>query len=336
MTSFQLPPAFFPENAITRAELSYQTRSAKKMRPWRRWINRTIMWLAITLALIQFGGLLAASLTQRDPTRIGEALDPLPSLLMFFTVYYHFYLMFQTIALASNSITREKEAQTWEMLVLTGIDARQIVRGKWWASVQHQLPRYLLLGLLRAGATAALVIRFLPAFSYSSSYYQNHIQLPHPVTILVAGLLGFALTIGNLGVSAACGVMASAVSKRSTLAIARGFANQIVITLLPIITIVFVATRIRFGAYNSAFYQVLSMAGMGLISLVDNGFTLLSTPLNLEYGYYNLESYSPIARIQVDWMISGLLALVFYALLVWFALWRAEKRAVKALATPVG
>ena len=57
--------------------------------------------------------------------------------------------------------------------------------------------------------------------------------------------------------------------------------------------------------------------------------------MNLEYGYYNMEGYSPIAAIKVDWMISGLIALVFYALLIRFALWRAEKQAVKALATPV-
>jgi len=37
----------------------------------------------------------------------------------------------------------------------------------------------------------------------------------------------------------------------------------------------------------------------------------------------------------LDWMISALLALVLYGVLIWFALWRAEKRAVGALATPV-
>ncbi len=161
MISFQLPSAIFPENAITRAERSYQARTARKLRPWRRWINRTILWLAITIALIQFCGLFIASLTQRDPTRIAEALNPLPNLLMLFAFSYHFYLMFQTIALAGNSITREKEAQTWEMLVLTGIDARQIVRAKWWATIQRQLPRYLLLGVLRAGRLPPLPSLFI-------------------------------------------------------------------------------------------------------------------------------------------------------------------------------
>src|SRR4051812_18030591 len=119
MASFQLPSAIFPENAVSRAERSYQARSARKFRPWRRWINSVIMWLAITLALIHFGGLLIASLTQRDPTPITKAFNGLPkNALIFFAFSYHLYLMFQTIALTGNSITREKEAQTWEILVL--------------------------------------------------------------------------------------------------------------------------------------------------------------------------------------------------------------------------
>ena len=336
MTSFQLPSTLFPDNAITRAERSYQQRSARKFRRWRRWINRTVMGLAITIALIQFGGLWVASLTQRDPTRIAQALNPLPSLLMFFAFSYHFYLMFQTIVLTGNSITREKEAQTWEMLVLTGIDARQIVRGKWWATIQRQLPRYLLLGLLRTGATAAIAISFFSAFNYRTVYYQNQLQLPHPITILVVGLFGAALTVANLALSAACGVMGSAVSKRSTLAIVRGFANQIVTSILPVLVIVLIFSRIMTGYYSSSWYQFVSTAGLGLVSLVDNGFTLLSSPLYPQYRYNDGNTYSPIAPISVDWMISALIAFVLYVLLIRFALWRAEKRAVNALATPAG
>src|SRR4051794_38677532 len=104
MTSFQLSPAIFPDNAITRAERAYQTRTVRRLRPWRRWINSGIMWLAIMLALIHFGGLLIASLTQRDPTPITKAFNGLPkNVLIFFAFSYHFYLMFRTIALTGNS-----------------------------------------------------------------------------------------------------------------------------------------------------------------------------------------------------------------------------------------
>ncbi len=39
MTSFRLPLAIFPENAITRAEYTYQE-NVSETSPRRRWINR--------------------------------------------------------------------------------------------------------------------------------------------------------------------------------------------------------------------------------------------------------------------------------------------------------
>ena len=152
-------------------------------------------------------------------------------------------------------------------------------------------------------------------------------------------MFGFALSLANLGLTAACGVMGSAVSKRSTLAIVRGFANQIVISIVPVLVVVFVFGRIYAYRYpvNPFIQSVYSPVGAGIVSMVDNGFTILSNPMYPQFFYNNGSStYAPIAPIRLDWMISALLALVFYGLLIWFALWRAEKRAVGALATPVG
>ena len=62
MTLFQLPPTFFPETAITRAELNYQLRSAKRPRAWRRWLNRIFMGLVTTLLFFVFATLLLVML----------------------------------------------------------------------------------------------------------------------------------------------------------------------------------------------------------------------------------------------------------------------------------
>jgi len=337
MTSFQLPSTFFPENAIKRAELIYQQRSTKKPRTWRRWVNTIAKWLTITLVIVFIATLLLASITQRDPSPVYEILGPLPILLVLFTLFYDLALMFRTIALGANSISREREGQTWEMLVLTGVNARQIVRGKWWATVQRQFPRYLMLGFIRAVATAASGMTALTSFYYASSYYNSRIQLPHPLMIIVAILLGVVLTVANLGLSAACGVMGSAVSKRSSMAVARGVANQVVLTFVPAIAFFFLMTRLYFISYryDATWQSIYNFFGLGTASLIDNGFNLLTTPMYVRYQYYNGGSYSPIAPIELDWFAAALLTLVWYALLTWFALWRAEKRAVKALATPV-
>ncbi len=336
MTSFQLPSIFFPENAIKRAELIYQQRSAKRPRTWRRWLNTVVKWLMIILVLVMVLTLLLASLTQRDPSAIIQMLGPLPPLLILFTLFYDLSLMFSTISLAANSISREREGQTWEMLVLTGVNARQIVRGKWWATIQRQFPRYLMLSFIRAGATTATA---LSTFNYyTSSYYNARLQLPHPLIIIISVLLGVVLTVAGLGFSAACGVMGSAVSKRSSMAVGRGVANQVVFTFIPAITFFFIVTRLYFvsSRYDATLQSIYNFFGLGTISLIDNGFNLLSNELYVHYQYYSGSgAYSPIAPIELDWIAAALLTLVWYALLTWFALWRAEKRAVKALATPV-
>ena len=334
MTSFQLPSAIFPDNAIKRAERVYQKRSVKKLRPLRRWLSRTLIWLMVVVTLIHLSGLFIASLTQRDPTPIVHSLSLLSTLLIFFTLYYHFYFMFQTISRTANSITREKEAHTWELLILTGVNARQIVRGKWWATVQQQFSRYLFLGLIRAGATAAFGIGVASSFSYIASYRNPHMELPHPLTILISAFLGILFSVASLGLSAACGVMGSAASNRSSIALLRGFVLQVVFSAAPLIILAFIFIHI----YSKGESPILESVSQTIIlssgSVVDNGFNLLSYPMYVNYQYYNLESYTPIARISLDWIISALLSLSLYALLIWFALWRAEQRAVRALATP--
>lgn len=333
MTSFQLPPAIFPENAITRAERSYQEHAAKKLPPLRAWISRTIIWLVITVSLIHFGGLFISSLLQRDPTPIIRSLGPLSVLLIIFTVYDHFYLMFQTIALTANSITREKEAQTWELVVLTGINARQIVRGKWWATVQRQFSRYLLLGVMRAGATAAVGISVTASFYYASNTNNGTLQLPHAVTVLISVVLSILFTIANLGFSAACGVMGSAVSKRSSLAILRGFVLQIVITVVPALFLSVIFLPYLSTAQPTFINSAIQAIIWGMASVVDNGFNLLSFPLYVSYKSYAIRPHAAVLPVSFDWIAAAILALILYGLLIWFALWRAERRAVRALAS---
>ena len=41
-----------------------------------------------------------------------------------------------TLALAASSISREQAAHTWDHLLLTNMTARQIVQGKWWATLR--------------------------------------------------------------------------------------------------------------------------------------------------------------------------------------------------------
>lgn len=74
------------------------------------------------------------------------------------------YLVVQliTVGLGANSIRREKQGRTWESLLLTNVDARQIVWGKWWATVRALWDDQLMVALLRFGLAAWAVTRFVP------------------------------------------------------------------------------------------------------------------------------------------------------------------------------
>ncbi|MBA3869757.1 MAG: hypothetical protein H0X30_11475 [Anaerolineae bacterium] len=325
MTSFQLPPAIFTENAITRAERAYQ-QNVSETSPRQRWINRAIKGIVAAYALLQLGILLVASLTQTNPVPIAGQLLPFSALLVIIVIYYHFYLMFQAITLSANSIMREKEyKKAWETLVRSGVHARQIVWGKWWVTVQGLLPRYLLLGVLRVGGTAAVGMLFLAVLV--SELGNNHIQSPHPMTILVASLLAILLTVANLGFSAACGIMSAAVGKVTSPVIELGFVSQAVMSLVPAIMLMFIFYRPAEPLFQSIYFPI-AIAGA---SLADNGFSVLSLPLMAFSASNDTSHYSATVSLT---FYAALLTLIFYIVLIVFALRVAERGLKRSLVNP--
>ena len=328
-------PVLFPDNPIMAAEQAYQQRTARPQRRWLYWLLRLGMYVGLLLSLILFGGLLIAALTGRDPTPIVTRLGAAPSLLAAVVPLWQVGLMLKTLQLSANSIAREKEAQTWELLILSGIDARRIVRGKWWATVQRQWRAYAWLGLLRLGA---VTLTGYSSVRLSSYYLDMNTHLPHVASILLGGVAVFALTMAGLGFSAACGVMGSAVSGRGAIAIVRAIANQIVLTVGTVIagallvTFIFDARRYYF---QSDWFSALMGTG---ITLLDNGSILASSLMSIwsPVSQVGLVSRSePLPIIAVDLAVAVVLSIAAYGVLTWLALRLAERRAVSQMALPV-
>ncbi|HRF99264.1 MAG TPA: hypothetical protein PLZ51_28825, partial [Aggregatilineales bacterium] len=61
-------------------------------------------------------------------------------------------------------ITRERKGQTWDVLVLTNVDARQIVLGKWWASLVALWGDHAMIGFLRVGLVCGAVVSLEPFY----------------------------------------------------------------------------------------------------------------------------------------------------------------------------
>lgn len=332
--------SFFPDNPVLAAEQAYQQRSARPQRRWLYWLYRLVFYAGLLLSLVLFGGLLAGSLTGRDPTPIFDLLNR-PSygivlgLLAAVLPLWQLGLLLKTLQLSANSIAREKEAQTWELLVLSGINARRIVRGKWWATVQHQWPAYARLGLLRLGA---VTLSGYTSLRFSSYYYQDSsMHLPHPASILLGGVAVFALTMIGLGFTAACGVMGSTLSRRGTTGVLLGITYQIALSLGPGLLVMLLLYGVLRGqiSFQSDLYSIILGTG---VTLVDNGSILASSLMSVlapisQAGLINTNA--PVSAIAVDLLLVTVVSLVVYGLLTWLALRLAERRAVNQMALPV-
>lgn len=282
------------------------------------WWRIAVMCVLVILALIMFGGFFAASFVLPDPTPVSDTLEPLFLIFILLNGIYHFYLICQTICLASNIVSDEFDRHDY----FTKADVHKIVCDAWRKTVQRQLSNYLLLGFLRAGGTigASLVIS---VFYPISNHYDQQFRLLNALNIFIVCLIGFGFTTIGLCLSAACGVIVSGTGKDDASRILRGLGNQLAISILPAFAIGWLLTRIIEPQWDLT--AILSI----LFSLGDNGIVA---------GIYSIEqivsdnfkqnTLQMIKPISVTLIIYQVLGIVAYIPLIWFALWRAKKNVI--------
>ncbi|MDX2139030.1 MAG: hypothetical protein SF123_13155 [Chloroflexota bacterium] len=319
---------YAPNNALASVEANYLARHSQQSTRILRFIAALLRWGGLMLGLILAGGVLAGSLLQRDAYPVGEQLEQLPAIFLFSVLIAHFVVQFRTVMLSSSSIAREREHNNWELLILTGVSARTIVRGKWRAVVQRQLPTYLWLAALRACAVVWYGF-FLSNESrrfyltiYGGDYF---VVLPEPGTVIFAGAIIILLTLLNLPLTAACALVGGAVGKNAATALSRGIAIRALVGLVPGIVYL-----IALGVFGYLFREtgftnvvwmngILTWVGVLPLTLADNGVTIGSTLSQVQIystGYDYRQSSdtlwlmvsAAIAFVPIYiWMIGGVL-----------------------------
>lgn len=331
-----LPPAI-THGPVARAEALYQGRRAPAAR-WRRWLSRALSLLGLALAGILFGAEFAGSLLQRDAGTVGAALGFAPEALMLFTLALHFGLMARTLSRSAHSITREQHGRTWDMLVLTGQDARQIVLGKWWATVRGLAADYLVLGALRAAvivwmagsAGRAMLVMYAGVYAapYANPLTLPETWLPSPALYLLAGTLVIGLTLANLGLTAACGLLASSGGRSSSLALALAAATRtgLLLGAALLVLLPYGAARLTFLLFDLNLTWLDDIVPRLTATLVDNGVTLGAELA--AYRFFDIPDNTLLIAA------TGLITLAVYGLFTWALLARAERRAVRQMALP--
>lgn len=319
-------------NPVLRAELQ---RMRRHLRP------RRFRLLALPWYLLHYGAIFAAifvivfeiayAIFRPDLSYIPESWQWPMSILTFIlpafvlipiTVVMHFRLILSTLTYSADSIAREKRIGSWEILLLTPIDARQIVLGKWWAVVRSLWRSYLHLVLLRVGCiiwiglSVSRISGAVPPYFYINSYYGDP---PTIMNFVLPMLVILVLTFANGGFSAAIGILASLLNKRSSVSMVIAIVLRLVVLIASIIAILWIGYRVFYSFWtydtyssnsyydDSSIYMVLSIFQTAGGSLFDNGSSvasLLVTPVSV---------YLP-SDSRISYLVGLLLALLYYVI----------------------
>ncbi len=331
-------------NPVVRAELTFQQRSSAAQRP-RRWWRRILAWpyrllvaLAVVSSIVLISAEFTATLIGYDFAWLPQTVQNIAAIFLFFipvvvlipiTILIHFRTQLRTLTFAANSISREKRGGTWDLLLLTPVDARQIVRGKWWATLCHVWRSYALLALLRAGATLWVIFE---ANRISISMYPTyHVEInthyfePSALHIALGVLAIGGYTMLNAVYTTAFGTLGSVFNRGGgtslTLAIVIRTLTLIGIALVTGITAHLLFLRMLIGYNNYDFYyfswpgHLYRLLGMAATTVFDNGFVVSGTLMipNRSNDPFYVSYINGVAA-------GGLAALVVGVLLAWLSL----------------
>lgn len=195
----------FRQNPIAKAEFRHQRHVLNTSRSGIFWIILASIMLipAILYGMVMYGAVLFGfNLPSVDQyTLFGQVLSWLFVMLLTMNFALYGVVTLITLGLSAQSITREKSGGTWDTLVLTNIDARTIVLGKWWASLRALWGDHFMVLLLRLGILGQVLL-FIR---------QNAGNLPLDVSVGVAlvipaTLLIIAITVLDAAFTVALGV----------------------------------------------------------------------------------------------------------------------------------
>lgn len=324
------------QNPITQRERAHQQHSASVLGSQRLQAGyRIVYYPALALALVVFLSELGAALHPGDERSAALVMHAAVIFALVVALLMHLYLLLQTLVRAAASVVREKEADTWENLILTGTDARRLIVGKWWATLQGTLGGFGLLIPLRAGVVVWLGAVFdrsqILSIEAVSSYTPPS-ELAFFATFPVIALF----TIGGAMLIAAVGILASTFSRNLIQALIAAFA---------LTAVIFGGTAAVLGLAHTAAAQ--SSEGYGLttavsenllISWLDNGITLTSELVSYQTEYesisrqYVAETFA--SGKATAWLLAFATCAGLYLLLTWLLLRLAQVWAVRQGALP--
>ncbi|GEM_PF-1387501 len=173
-----------------------------------------LLAISLAIALVNRASLLPDPLELPDtlPEIVQERLQQLSTFLLMWIAGAQ-YLLAMSLAAQSgmSSILHERRSRTWESLILTGVDARQMITGKWIATLRTMWTVYGGLLLPRAAAMAWYV------FVALYPLLQDEIPNLFIASLVTAAALAVVFPLVSLALITAMGVLASLIGRSEAL-----------------------------------------------------------------------------------------------------------------------
>lgn len=330
----------FTRSPVTQVELRYQQRGAlPHRRSLRRWIAWGMYGLALVGAMIFYWGEFVGAVLWRDTRPIFDTLPALEVYVFIYAIADFFVLILRALSAGANSITREKQTGTWDTLLLTGIDSRQIVRGKWWAIFRSMMRPALLVIPLRLGMVAIITAELTrPSLYFYYTYGGYQVVPPNPLGVLLVIPLITAFTFAAVALASAVGVMASALLKRPVYALSVGAVLYIVLVILTVVglilTLIFSSRIFNFNVDYYDFYIVVSGIIQAVaITVIENG-TMLAAVLMSYHADYAAFGMDTQWRDRLVYLGAFAGMIVLFPLAIWSFLRLAQRFVARDGALP--
>jgi hypothetical protein len=199
----------FTEGIIARAELRHQRYVINASRSGRFWIALAVLMLlpaALMSITLFFIALIDKPLeTVFHPEQFEnlwtQASGVGMAAMLAMNVALYLVVILITLALSANSVSREKLNKTWDVLLLTNVDAKAVVLGKWWASLKALNGDHAMIALLRLGLVGLFVAFKAPQLAETPLGLPTGVTYAIPLALFVA-----AFTVIDAAFTAALGV----------------------------------------------------------------------------------------------------------------------------------
>jgi hypothetical protein len=230
----------------------------------------------------------------------------------------HIITVARAISAGANAISREHVGKTWDALVMTGVNARQILIGKWLGVLHRVAPWMLALGAVRLLMIPvfmlAMMNRFLYFASTGSTFYAGPTNTPISWVAwatVAAVIFTVILTVLEVMACTAIGLAASAMMRR-------GWTAMIVAFCIRFAPVVLFGAFTRYEVATGMAYRVLRFP---YLSLADGGTAplyLLSLPYTYRTQTVHLDALPSILMAGV--LLGGMLVVAL--LVAWWAIRR--------------